>query len=102
MNLREIDISLVLPPLSYEDLERENPRLVPRKSDDNLDTEAWENLIHSMPQKYLEILVCFYLGFKHKEVQEILGYKSWESFIQVNHDMRLHYKRNKSQFLGYN
>ncbi len=94
MNKYEYELQFTTPLLSLEDL-KENSDLTPRESDEYLDNAAWENLIHLMPQKYLELLICMYLGLKKREISQVLGYKSVSVFINTRHDMRNYCKTKK-------
>ena len=100
--MKKYDVTILLPVLNYESLETENPGLAPRSFDDLIDSEAWEKLIRSMPQKYLELLICLYLGLSRQEICQVLEYKSLAVLINNKHDMTNYYKRNKISILGYN
>lgn len=86
----------------YHNLENDHPDLVPIFRDDEVDSKAWEGLIHSMPQSYLEIMICLYLGLTPKEIAMALEYGSVSSFYTNNRRMKKLYSEQKKRLLAYN
>ena len=52
------------------------------------DTIFMEDLLHHLPKEQLEVLACRYLGFKPKEIVEILAYKNIARYYNVNAKLR--------------
>ena len=100
--MKYYNVSLLLPVLNYDTLEKDNLDLTPRIFDDQIDTVAWERMLREMPQKYLELLVCISMGFTMEETCDILGYKSEAVFINNKHRMKLYCKRKKYLVSSYN
>lgn len=86
----------------YHTLESDHPDLVPIFRDDDVDSKAWEGLIYSMPQTYVEIMICLYLGLQPKEIAKILEYGSVSSFYTNNRRMKQLYREQKKRLLAYN
>lgn len=86
-----------------ESLEHENRDQAPIIAPDYLDEDAWEELIHDMPQAFLEILVCRYLGMTTKEIVKALHYPTTSQYYNVNAKMRKFYHdKQKQRLLAYN
>lgn len=86
----------------YHSLESDHPDLVPIVRNDDIDSRAWEQVICSMPQAYVEIIICLYLGLTPKEISKVLHYGSVSSFYTNNRRMKQLYREQKSHHLAYN
>lgn len=84
----------------HENLNESN--FVPAVQCDVMDTAAFENLYHTIPQNQLEVLVCLYLGLRPKEIVEALQYPNITRFYNMNARLKKTYRQKKSHFLGYN
>lgn len=82
-----------------ESLEKENRDQAPVTQPDYLDEDAWEELIHDMPQPYLEIFVCRYLGMTTAETVRALHYPSTAHYYNMNAKMRKFYHDKQKQRL---
>lgn len=88
--------------IPYHDLENDHPDLVPIVRTDDIDSKAWEQLIYSMPQAYVELMICLYLGLKPKEIAKALEYGSVSRFYTNNRRMKQLYREQKKHILAYN
>lgn len=88
--------------VNYNSLEDDHPELVPMVLPDYVDNEAWEDMIHDMPQIYLEVMVCLFLGLSPQETAEALHYPNIARFYNINARMRSFYRKQKPRLLAYN
>lgn len=66
---------------------------------DRFDRVGWTNLLHSMTQDQLEVLVCLYLGFTPSETVKILDYANIARYYNVSNKLRKTYRQRKAQFV---
>lgn len=61
-----------------------------------------EDLLHSLPQEQLEVLVCLFLGFKPIEIVKILKFPNIVRYYNVSSKLRKLYRERKERDLAYN
>jgi len=83
---------------NFHTLEDEHPELVPITMPDYMDSTEWETFIHTMPQEYLEIVVCLYLGLKTEEIVQALQLPNTARLYNLNARMRHFYKKQKTAY----
>lgn len=67
-----------------------------------IDQVGWERMFHNIPQEQLEVMVCLFLGFKPKEIVDILQLPNIVRYYNVSTKLRQSYKERKAECLDYN
>jgi biotin synthase-like enzyme len=83
--------------LNINELEEEQPALMPTTELDYLDQKNWETFIHKMPQKYLELMICIQMGMHPPEIIKTLQYPNIGRYYANKAGMKEFYKKNKLQ-----
>lgn len=66
------------------------------------DNRGWEKLFHELPQDQLEVFICLYMGFKPREIVNVLGFKNIARFYNVNAKLKRIYREQNWRIFEYN
>lgn len=91
------EFSLINVSETFDDLAKS-----PAPKEETIDWTGWENFFHKLPQEQLEVFVCLYLGFKPKEIVDVLHFDNIARFYNVNAKLKKLYREQKIGILGYN